>query len=60
MRYTFAFSGEITVIADSKQEAFEMADELVSPTVYADDHCEHITVDNIELIDEEEEESEET
>lgn len=51
MKYTFSFSGEVTVIADSEQAAYQKADELVAPTCYASDNCESITVDNIELID---------
>lgn len=54
MKYTFSFSGEVTVIADSEQAAYQKADELVAPTMWASDHCESITVDNIELIDTEE------
>lgn len=54
MKYTFSFSGEVTVTADSEQAAYEKADELVAPTCYASDNCESITVDNIELIDTEE------
>ena len=60
MKYTFVFSGEVTVIAESEEEAFERADELVAPTFWASDNCESITVDSIELVDTEDElESEE-
>ena len=55
MRYEFVFGGEITVIADSEQEAYEMVDEFVAPTAYAADHCESITVNNIELVNTEDE-----
>ena len=54
MKYTFSFSGEVTVIADSEQAAYQKVDELVAPTIWASDNCENITVDNIELIDTEE------
>lgn len=55
MKYTFAFSGEITVEADSEEEAYEIADDLVAPTAYAFDNCESITVDDISLLETEEE-----
>ena len=56
MKYTFAFSGEITVEANSEAEAFELADDLVAPTAYAFDNCESITVDDISLLEAEDEE----
>ncbi len=56
MKYTYAFSGEITVDADSEEEAFQKADDLVAPTWWASDHCEYITVDGLELIESEEDE----
>lgn len=62
MKYTFVFSREVTVIAESEEEAFEKVENLVAPTIWASDNCENITVDNIEieLVDkEDEEESEE-
>lgn len=54
MKYTFTFEGEITVTADSEEEAFELADNIVAPSMWAHDNCNNISVDNIELIDTEE------
>ncbi len=50
-KYTYVFSGVVTVSANSEKEAFEQVDDLVAPTDYARYHCEYITVDDIELID---------
>ncbi len=38
--YTFNFSGDITVKAETEEEARELAEDLVSPTAYASVHCE--------------------
>lgn len=50
-KYTYVFSGVITVKDNSEKEAFEQVADLVEPTMYAHNHCEYITVDDIELID---------
>ena len=57
-QYTFIFGGEITVEAESEEEAYEIADELVASTAYAADNCISISVDNIECVDETEDEYE--
>ena len=56
MKYTFSFSDEITVIANSEEEAFALADELVAPTAWAYDNSENLSVDTIDLVDVEEDE----
>lgn len=56
MKYTYVFSGAITVDADSEEEAFEKASDLTAPTWWASDHCDHITVDNMELVETDEDE----
>ena len=53
--YTFSFSGDITVKAETEEEARELADELVAPTSYACDNCENISVYELELTDIEDE-----
>ena len=58
MKYTFSFSGEVAVIAPNINEAYQMAGELTQPSIYASDHCENISVDDIELTDMEDEEEE--
>lgn len=54
--YTFTFSGNVTVKADTEEEARELADELVAPTAYASDNCEDISVYELELTETEDEE----
>jgi len=54
--YTFGFSGEITVKAETEEEARELADELVAPSSYAYDNCEDISVYELELTEVESEE----
>lgn len=56
MKYTFSFSGEVSVIADNINDAYQMAGELTQPSIYASDHCESISVDDIELNNVEDEE----
>ena len=53
-KYTFSYSGNITVIAETEEEARELADELVAPTAYASDNCEDISVYELELTEVEE------
>ncbi len=54
--YTFSFSGNIAVKAETEEEARALADELVAPTPYAYDNCEDISVYELELTEVEEEE----
>lgn len=51
--YTFSFSGEITVEAETEEEAEarDLVDELVAPTPYAYDNCENISIYELELIE---------
>lgn len=56
MKYTFYFEGQITVTAKSEEEAYELADSIVAPSMWAHDNCDEISVDNIELNDTEESE----
>ena len=50
-KYTFAFSGELVIIADSEEEAYRRADDLLATTQWQADNCESHTVDEIDLID---------
>ena len=59
MKYTFSFEGQICVIANTEEEAYELVDELIAPTPYASDHSEDIGIYSIDLIDTDDEESEE-
>ena len=62
MKYVYAYSGFVTVEADSEEEAYKKVDDLVAVTAWQSDNCEEICVDNIELVDEydyEEDEEEE-
>ena len=53
-KYTFSYSGDITVKAETEEEARELADELVAPTAYTADNCEDISVYELELKETEE------
>lgn len=55
-KYTYEFSGQITIEADSQEEAYEKADDLLGATAYQADNCESIGIYDIELIDEEDDE----
>ena len=50
MTYTFNFSGQIVVEADTEEKAYAIADDILGTTPYQFDH--EVTIDDIELIDE--------
>lgn len=56
MKYTYSFNGIITVEAESEEEAYEKADDLLGLTAYQYDNCEDIEIGELTLIDEEIEE----
>lgn len=56
MKYTYIFEGTVTVTADSEEKAYELADSIVAPSMWAHDNCDEISVYNIELNDTEESE----
>ncbi len=51
--YTFAFSGQISVVASSEAEAFDKVDDLLGYTAYINDNSEDYSIDDIECVDEE-------
>ncbi len=51
-KYTFTFSGEITIEAATEDKAYEIAEELIATTPYQSRSAD-ISVDEITLIDEE-------
>jgi len=53
-KYTYSFEGQITVTADSQEEAYQKADDLLGLTAYQVDNCDSIGIYDIDLIDEEE------
>lgn len=59
MKYTFSFEGQICVIANTEEEAYRLADELIAPTLYTIDNSEDVGIYSIDLIDTNDEESEE-
>jgi len=57
--YTFIFNGEVTVLAETENDARELAEELIAPTPYAYYHAEDISIYEVDLTDVEDIESEE-
>ena len=55
-KYTYEFSGQITIEADSQEEAYEKADDLLGVTAYQADNCEYISIFDLELVEEDEDE----
>ena len=51
MNYTFTYEGQITVTAESKDEAREIAEDLIAPTMYAYDNSVDVSLYELELID---------
>lgn len=51
MMYEYSFSGTITVEADSEEEAFDLAEELIAVTAYQAEHCEDISIGDLCLED---------
>jgi len=55
-KWTYQFGGEITVEADSQEEASAKADEIIGITAYQYDNAEDISINEIELSDTDDEE----
>lgn len=51
MKYTFTFEGELTVEAESEEEAYELADDLLGVSAWTADNCDEISIDEINLVD---------
>ena len=54
MKYEFTFSGTITIISDSQDDAFSKADALLGVNhkkIVSDPACTDYALDNIECVD---------
>lgn len=49
MKFTYNFSGSITVEADNQETAYSMAEELIALDMWCYDHCVDCGIYNIEL-----------
>lgn len=52
--YSYAFSGQVSVKAETEEEAYQKVDELLGATGFQIINSEDFGVDEIELLDEEE------
>lgn len=54
MKYTYIFTGEVTVIANTEREAFELADRFVGVNGYQAENG--VSIGELQLVDVEEDE----
>ena len=48
-KYTYIYSGDITVEAEDEESALDKVEDLVSPTAWQAEHCVDISLRAVEL-----------